>query len=504
MLTGNRFHKSFIGSQAEQTNVHLKMLCNDYTDVSADWVINWQSEGSILGQQGTGCGTFDPSEYRAGNRFFDGGDNIWNRAQPFYYVYTALETEEKPWIPNTALGITENPCEDPPTIATCPTANPCTGNPAPCIVVYDDEIAARNAERAALLAALDSNGTKTSTLLARLADTTYSNATLKNELLQWSLLSDTVLKAACLRHPSFNEDHILSIVLENSPVTRSVWPYVADILDNVKEEYADSIKAAQSTDAQRTLRVIEREKEIAETDRYHVITAHLQTFIDKDDVSDSTYAMIHYLTDSISGKQWKQLAVGTALSLDTLTWARTLLDSLDLLNAEDTAFYDLHNLAIILREDTLTWLDMDSTQRVLITGLAIGETMMKSYAEAVLALVDDTSLVRFPEEFDIPSERRGEEETPSTTIVRESERVKVYPNPFSNSFNVQYELVSEAKEVRFEVFDLTGRRLLSETASGVQTGTRVLNLGPCKGFYLLRVTADERTVSSQKLVCIEQ
>jgi len=502
LLFDNDFTNTFIGTQVEQHNLHLQMRCNDYTGVDADWVINWQSEGSSLGPQGTGC---LPGQYRAGNKFLDGGSNIWSRAVPFYYAYTAMETEEQPIISSFSLAVNDESCNDAPTSPTCPSASPCSGNPAPCIVAYDGEIAAREAERTALLAALDSNGTKTSTLLAHIADSTYSNSTLTSELLQWSLLSDTVLKAACQRHPFFHENQILSIALNNSPVTREAWPYVVGTFNHMKEQYADSIIAAQNTDTLRTIRVIEREKEFAETNRYRVVTEHLQSFLDKDSIPDSTYMMIHYLTDSIVGRQWKQLAVGTALSLDSVSWARTLLDNIPLENEEDTAFYDLHNMAIALREDTLTWLDMNLTQRALIEGLADGETMMKGYAEAILSMLDDTILVRIPEEFVLPSERLGEEDVPpAPTIVERTEHIKVYPNPFSNIFNVHFELANEAKEVRFEVFDLTGRRLLSETASGVQTGTRILNLGPCKGLYLLRITADGRTVNTEKLVCVEQ
>lgn len=375
---------------------------------------------------------------------------------------------------------------------------------APCIIAYDGEIAARVAECAALLAALDSNGTKTSLLLARIADTTYSNSTLTSELLQWSLLIDTVLKAVCVRHPFFHEDQFLNIMLHNSPVNREVWPYVAEAFSNIKEEFGDSITAAQATDTLRTLHVIEREKEMAETERFLVITAHLQSLIDHDSVPDSTFMMVQWLADSISGKQWKQLAVGTALSLDTLTWARALLDSLDMENAEDTAFYDLHDLAITLREDTLTWLDMSIGQKTVIEELADGETGMKGHAEVILALVNDTVLWREPEPFELPSMRLGEEEEieEEDTGRIATESVTVYPNPFSNSFNITYVLEKEAEEFHVELFDLMGRNVRSIHYQGVTSGQLTVDLGECLGIYMLRIIADNKRIHQQKVVCL--
>lgn len=172
-------------------------------------------------------------------------------------------------------------------------------------------------------------------------------------------------------------------------------------------------------------------------------------------------------------------------------------------SAEDTAFYDLHDLAITLREDTLTWFDMDSTQKVLIDELAEGETMMKGYAEAVLALLDDTSLVRIPEEFEIPSERRGIEE-PETLWTASSEKVTVYPNPFSNNFELSYALGHEVRELQIEVFDLVGRNVKAMRFGKVQTGQISIGLDECLGLYVLRITADNRQIHQQKLICLGQ
>ncbi len=97
---------------------------------------------------------------------------------------------------------------------------------------------------------------------------------------------------------------------------------------------------------------------------------------------------------------------------------------------------------------------MDETQKAMIVGLAEGDTKMKSYAEAVLALIGDTSLTRIPEQFDMPSERRGEEEAPEAPVRAMDQRIVVYPNPFNNNFNLDYSFADEADEVTIEVLGL--------------------------------------------------
>ncbi len=248
---------------------------------------------------------------------------------------------------------------------------------------------------------------------------------------------------------------------------------------------------------------IGREGAAVRSDLFETVNDILGLYVE----ADSIPALIHYLTDSLATKEYKKLAVGTALSYDTVSWARNILDNLVLENANDSIFYEFNDLAVSLAEDTLTWFDLNGAQITRMWELAESPFDIAIHAQAVLGLVLDTIFERTPEPFPFePSGKLGEEETSEgeRAVAAREAVVRVYPNPFSNTFNVQYELANEAGEVRFEVFDLTGRSLLLETVNGVQSGVRSLNLGPCKGFYLLRVVADGRTVKSEKLVCIEQ
>jgi hypothetical protein len=80
--------------------------------------------------------------------------------------------------------------------------------------------------------------------------------------------------------------------------------------------------------------------------------------------------------------------------------------------------------------------------------------------------------------------------------------VDVYPNPFSNNFNLRYALASEAKDVTVEVYDLVGRSVKTVQLRNVQNGQVAIELGECLGIYILRMTADGKQVHQQKMVCL--
>jgi hypothetical protein len=67
------------------------------------------------------------------------------------------------------------------------------------------------------------------------------------------------------------------IIIANSPVTRSVWPHVLDADVSLKASLAPII-GAQKTDTVRTVRVIERELEMAGTLRSRAISDLLHSY----------------------------------------------------------------------------------------------------------------------------------------------------------------------------------------------------------------------------------
>lgn len=499
----NIFNNYFSATQAEDNNFNAEFLCNTYNSGNLyDWSINPQSQGSTLGPQGSNC---DPNlSGRAGNVFNDtGNDHVNNWAQPFDYYYEMTGNQE-PSVNSNYVNVNDWGC--PPVGGGDPSCDiPASGgDPWFRLAGQDSTLDVLETERTDLIADLDSG--YTDTLVAHLLDTNYSNATLVTELLQWSFLSDTVLKEACNRHPFFKEADFQDIILANSPVTREVWPTLDSALSKVKAAYADTIRGAQSTDTLRTVRTIQREEEQTRTQRFNSITDIVALQTDADSIPDSTYAMIRFLADTLPEVQWKMMAVDVCMSLDTLTWARDVLDSIPLITNEDSAYHDFQDLALDLKEAGKTWLEMDSTQNATLNALASDSTFMMSRAQAVQMLLGDSTMIRIPEQ--IPGnpswrvagteEDQGQDEPPA-----EASEFKVYPNPFSNRFALEYVLEEEATDVRMEIRDLAGRLIRQQRLTNVKAGVEVFDMGPCNGIYILSVIADERRVHQEKLLCVE-
>ena len=231
---------------------------------------------------------------------------------------------------------------------------------------------------------------------------------------------------------------------------------------------------SQQTDSLRTSGLLEKEIIQADKQRSWAIKEMVQHYAASVTVPDSTYAMIHFLADTLPDKQWNRLAVGVAMDIDTLSWPRNILDSLKLETADDSVFYDYHDLAISLKEDTLTWFGMDSTQHALVNTIADGSSSVKLRAQAVQTLVDDSTYSRLPEQLPYtPSFRLAEEETETDSHLSNS-KVNVYPNPFNSQFNVAGELENEEARLEFEVFDLTGRLVHTEQLQATKMGRKDL------------------------------
>jgi len=174
--------------------------------------------------------------------------------------------------------------------------------------------------------------------------------------------------------------------------------------------------------------------------------------------------------------------------------------------ANDSIFYEFNDIAVSLAEDTLPWFALDSVQRSRMWELAESPYDIAIHAQAVLGLVLDTIFERTPEPLPTaPSAKMGEEEpeTEAQPRVPSTQSIKVFPNPFRNSFNVEYVLEADARELRTEVFDLMGKKVKEVVLRNVQSGTVSIDLGQCLGIYLLRMEADSRRIHQQKVVCVQ-
>lgn len=84
----------------------------------------------------------------------------------------------------------------------------------------------------------------------------------------------------------------------------------------------------------------------------------------------------------------------------------------------------------------------------------------------------------------------------------EGGKCKLYPNPAANEVTVDY-TAENAQEVSFEVVDITGKKVLTQTmpagANTVSISTAALN----NGIYFVRMIANKQVLSTEKLVIVK-
>lgn len=79
--------------------------------------------------------------------------------------------------------------------------------------------------------------------------------------------------------------------------------------------------------------------------------------------------------------------------------------------------------------------------------------------------------------------------------------VSVYPNPFSDEIRIQIQAQAQLNEIRIELFDVYGRRLLLTTRENVSSFSEVFNVqNYSSGLYLLKVSENGEPVLSRKLL----
>ncbi len=135
------------------------------------------------------------------------------------------------------------------------------------------------------------------------------------------------------------------------------------------------------------------------------------------------------------------------LGADSIAFARILLDTFPVNSTEDSLFVAYHSLWLDLKEDSISWKQMDSLQLLQIRSIAAIESPVQDYALAVLELIGDTVIVRFPEENTEEESARyafkekDEEKKPDLKEIP-SAAFAIFPNPNSGLFTIKLNQVT--------------------------------------------------------------
>jgi len=186
--------------------------------------------------------------------------------------------------------------------------------------------------------------------------------------------------------------------------------------------------------------------------------------------------------------QRQGIRIGAYLTLDSVSFARDVLDSLVLIDRNDTLFATYTDLYLDMIEDTITWLQLDSLQLEKLESLSREESIIQNYALAARALRGDTIYHRYPQLEEVVSSRIANSEIQQERKLELRDDIKLYPNPNQGNFNL--EIFSDQRQtISIDIVDITGRLILNKSCNLIENKItiQIILQSVHPGIYFLRV-----------------
>ena len=153
-----------------------------------------------------------------------------------------------------------------------------------------------------------------------------------------------------------------------------------------------------------------------------------------------------------------------------------------------------------IQDDTLTWLQLDSTKVALLKTIANEESDLALYAQAALELRGDTIIKRHPEEsLSGPSGRYSSPEENNTVKISKTE-FKLFPNP-STGF-IMLESNKRLNELcRIELVDISGRLIFNSIIDFRERNINLIDLSSIgSGIYFCRILSNGKQLEVLKFI----
>jgi hypothetical protein len=188
---------------------------------------------------------------------------------------------------------------------------------------------------------------------------------------------------------------------------------------------------------------------------------------------------IQYLLEGDNRPVAKALLAGISADSSDFFNAKNYIELLDSELAINQGYSpELLSISLDLQKDTLSWMDIDSTQRSILETLAIQDTHTGIKAQHILCFLNGTKYTELipvidPEQEEIARTVQQMVETKSNTI-------EIYPNPVKNYGIIRINL-EIANEYEFMISDLTGKIIkkynLHDGMNYIETGNEILYPG---------------------------
>ncbi|MBI4931197.1 MAG: T9SS type A sorting domain-containing protein [Bacteroidetes bacterium] len=360
----------------------------------------------------------------------------------------------------------------------------------------DQQIASLQTEFDSVFANLDKG--QTAQLISAI-NSSMDAGQLKNMLLDNSFLSDETLLAFINRTISTPPGIFKDVMIPNSPVSDNVLPALQIKINLLPPGIAAQIKAAQSSNAYRTLTNISREISTLKVERQSVINSVLSVLVD----NDSAQAI--NLLEQENTVAADQALLGTYIAFENLNAAQTKLSGIIASNAEDQAFLDLQGMILNLGLQGNSVFEMDSSQEQLVRSIA---AMPSSLAQAnacnLLYLVFNEHC---PDPLTTVSARMQQDTPTPFPSGRAGDGLGFLgdniPNPFNNTTTIPYTLPDGIEKAFINIYDITGKLISAYEVSSINNKLTISSGDMENGVYLYKLESNGQTFGSRKMIIIK-
>jgi hypothetical protein len=192
----------------------------------------------------------------------------------------------------------------------------------------------------------------------------------------------------------------------------------------------------------------------------------------------------------------KKIIIPTRIKRKEFTEAREVMDSLEVNTFEDQKFMELFDVLITLGETERELEDLTPSEKTIIENVAYSSTEVSVQAEAVLAELNKSRYIRFPQGLPTNTAMMTSSDEPEIiTEEAQSLKVSIYPNPNQGDFVIEFE---EAKDGVGYIVDPTGRKVKTLSFNDNELSYKVKGLA--HGIYTVLIQSADGVVINKRIL----
>lgn len=207
-----------------------------------------------------------------------------------------------------------------------------------------------------------------------------------------------------------------------------------------------------------------------------------------------TQGIVDVLTTDLLPED-KRILIPIHIKKEKYNEARNVLNTFTVITVEDQLFYDL---LITIGETDRVLAEITVSEKQTVENVANSQTPVAIQAQSVLAELNQTSYIRFPQQIPPNSSAMvlsGEESTETQNTITTKQNITVYPNPSQGEFTINFE---ESKNGQGQIIDATGRVVLVIDVNNTQNNYQINDLP--YGIYTLIINYNDGSVEYTRVI----